>query len=443
METAAPFIEVIDEIKEAGGEVFKLCYQCGKCDTVCPWNKVRDFSMRKIIREASFGLTEIEGEDIWRCTTCGNCTQQCPRGVKQIEIGVSLRRVASEYEVFPASVRSARTARASLISEGNPLQGERKKRADWANDLPVKTFTEGMEVLYFVGCYLSYDPRMKKVAAATANILNKAGVDFGILGSLENCCGESIRKTGSEMEFKRLAKENIKTFIDNGVKKIIVSSPHCYHTFKNEYPEFMVNFEVIHISQYLLELINEGRLELTGEYGEKDENENGNKDENENINKDENENGNKDENENGNKDGKEDGKRNGNKEGRKYRKKITYHDPCYLGRHNGIYDEPRDVLKKIPGLELIEMVDSHKESLCCGGGGGRIWMDTPKSERFSDLRLEQAHEAGAQVLVTSCPYCITNFEESRLNLEYEEILEIKDITEMIEKVIQEASQEAR
>ncbi len=383
METVAPFKEVIDEIKQAGGEAFRFCFQCGLCDAVCPWNRVRQFSMRKIIREATFGLTEIDGEDIWRCTTCGRCPQRCPRGVEQIEVGVSLRRVASEYEVFPASVRSARTARASLISEGNPLQGDRKKRADWANGLDVKPFTEGMEALYFVGCYLSYDPRMKKVAVATTNILKMAGVDFGILGTKENCCGESIRKTGSEKVFKDLAKENIKTFIDHGVKKIIVSSPHCYHTFKNEYPEFMVNFEIIHISQYLCELIEAGKLELTGEYG----------------------------------------------------KKITYHDPCYLGRHNDVYEEPRGILKRIPGLELIEMADSHKDSLCCGGGGGRIWMDTPKEERFSDLRLEQAKEAGADVLVTACPYCITNFEESRLNLEYDDVLEIKDITEIIQEVI--------
>ena len=383
METVAPFIEVIDEIKEAGGEIFKLCFQCGLCDAVCPWNKVRTFSMRKIIREAAFGLTEIDGEDIWRCTTCGACPAQCPRGVKQIDVSVALRRVASEYEVFPASVRSARTARASIISEGNPLQGERNKRADWAKDLSVKTYAEGMEVLYFVGCYFSYDPRMKKVAAATTSILNKAGIDFGILGSKENCCGESIRKTGSEEVFKTLAKENIKTFIDNGVKKIIVSSPHCYHTFKNEYPEFMVHFEVVYISQYILELINEGRLELTGEFA----------------------------------------------------KKVTYHDPCYLGRHNGVYDEPRDLLKKVSGLDLVEMSAFGKNSLCCGGGGGRIWMDTPKEERFSDIRLEQANEVGAQILATSCPYCITNFEESRLNLEYDDVLEIKDITEIINDMI--------
>jgi Fe-S oxidoreductase len=263
------------------------------------------------------------------------------------------------------------------------LGEERNKRADWAKGLSVKTFTEGTEVLYFPGCYLSYDSRFKKVATATANILNRAGVDFGILGSEENCCGESIRKTGDEKLFKRLAKENIKTFIENGVKKILVSSPHCYHTFKNEYPEFKVNFEVVHITQYLLELINEGRLELTKEY----------------------------------------------------RKRITYHDPCYLGRHNGIYDEPRQVLKKVAGLELIEMPESREDSLCCGGGGGRIWMDTPKGERFSDLRLEQAIEVGAEALVTCCPYCITNFEDSRLTLEDSESLEIKDITEIIQEVM--------
>jgi len=383
VETVAPYKEIIDVIKESGGEAFKLCYQCGLCDTVCPWNRVRAFSIRRIIREATFGLTEIESEDIWRCTTCGRCPQECPRGVKQIEIGVSLRRIATEYGIFPTSVQPIRTISAGLVAQGNPFGEERNNRANWTEGLSVQPFTEGMEILYFPGCYPSYDPRMKKVARATATILTKAGVEFGILGEKESCCGESIRKTGDEELFKRLAKENIRTFIDNGVKRILVSSPHCYHTFKNEYPEFMVNFEVIHSSQYLFELIDAGRLEITKEY----------------------------------------------------RKNITYHDPCYLGRHNGIYDEPREILQKIPGLELDEMPDTREKSLCCGGGGGRIWMETPKDERFSDLRLEQARGLEAEVLVTACPFCITNFEESRLNLEYENVLEIKDITEIIQEVI--------
>ena len=386
METVAPLEEVLDLIKETGGESFRYCYQCGLCDVVCPWNRVRDFSMRKLIRQANFGLTEIETEEIWRCTTCGRCLQQCPRGVNQIEVGVSSRRIASEFGVFPTSVRPVRGVSASLLGEGNPFGEERKNRADWAKGLSVNTFNKGMEILYFPGCYLSYDPRLKKVAAATVNILKKAGVDFGILGTKENCCGESIRKTGDEECFNRLARENIKTFIDNGVKKILVSSPHCYHTFKNEYPEFMVHFEVVHISQYIFELINAGRLELT----------------------------------------------------KGYDKKITYHDPCYLGRHNGIFDEPREALRGISGLELIEMPDSREDSLCCGGGGGRIWMETPKGERFSDLRVEQARGVGAEVLVTACPYCITHFEDSRLALEDSEDgagLEVKDITEIIQEVI--------
>ena len=383
METVAPFKEVIDEIKESGGNAVKFCYQCGKCDTVCPWNKVRTFSMRKLIREATFGLTEIESEEIWRCTTCGKCPQRCPRDVKQINNMIALRRMATGYGVFPATVKPLRAISAGLVADGNPFGRERAKRADWAEGLGVKPFAEGMEVLYFPGCYLTYDARLKKVAVATAKVLKKAGVDFGILGTKESCCGESIRKTGNEDLFKRLARENIKTWIENGVKKILVSSPHCYHTFKNEYPEFSVNFEVVHISQYLLELINEGRLEISKEYG----------------------------------------------------KKITYHDPCYLGRHNGIFDEPRAILKKIPGLELNEMAESREESLCCGGGGGRIWMETPKSERFSNLRIEQAIGVGAEVLVTSCPYCITNFEDSKLVLNKEDAIEVKDITEILQEVI--------
>jgi len=383
MENVADYKEIVDIIKAKGGEAFKLCYQCGKCDAVCPWNRVRAFSMRKIVREATFGLTEIESEDLWRCTTCGRCPQQCPRDVKQIESGVALRRVATEYGVFPKPVQAIRTVSASLVGHGNPLNEERQKRANWAEGLSVDTFAEGMEILYFPGCYLSYDPRLKKVARATADILKRAGVEFGILGAMENCCGESIRKTGDEELFKRLARENIKAFIDNGVKRILVSSPHCYHTFKNEYPEFMVNFEVVHIAQYVVELIQAGRIELT----------------------------------------------------RPYAKKVTYHDPCYLGRHNGIYDEPRWALKKVPGLELSEMPETRVDSLCCGGGGGRIWMETVKGERFSDLRLEQAAAVGAEVLATSCPYCIANFEDSRLTLKLTDAIEIKDISEIIHDAI--------
>jgi Fe-S oxidoreductase len=381
METLAlaPFKDVIDGIKETGGEAFKLCYQCGLCDTACPWNRVRNFPVRSIIHQAQLGVADFGSEDLWLCATCGACVERCPRGVKIIDVMRSMRRLLVPDGVVPASIPNLRGVMTSIASVGNPWLGEPEDRANWAKGLGVKEFSEGTELLYFSCCTPAYDKRVQTVAQATSEILNRAGVDFGILGPKEVCCGESVRKAGNEQLFKHLAKENIKTFIDNGVHKILVSSPHCYHAFKNEYPEFNANFEVVHISQYLFELINEGRLKLTKEYG----------------------------------------------------KKVTYHDPCYLGRHNGIYDEPREVLKKVPGLELIEMPDSRENALCCGGGGGRIWMETKKGERLSDLRLQQAIEVGAEVLVTSCPYCIINFKDSQLTLENSEAIEIKDITEII------------
>jgi len=380
VETISPFQEAIQEIKDAGGDAYRYCYQCGLCDTVCPINRVSSFSMRHLVREAAFGVPEIEGTDIWRCTTCGNCRDRCPRGVQTVDVAVSFRTIATKYGVSPEPIH---VVSASLGTEGNPMREARENRADWTSGLDVKPFTEGMEILYFPGCYPSYDSRLKKVAIATATILNRAGVEYGILGTQENCCGESIRKAGNESLYKRLARENIKTFIDNGVHKILVSSPHCYHTFKNEYPEFNVNFEVVHITEYLHELISQGRLKIKGEYPAT----------------------------------------------------VTYHDPCYLGRYNGVYDEPREVLDQVPGLKLVEMPEIKENSFCCGGGGGGIWMDTPRGERLSELRLRQAIETGARELVTVCPYCITNFEDSRLYMDQGEALVIKDITEIICEVI--------
>ena len=379
----SPYKVVVDGIEEEGGDAARVCYQCGTCTTVCPWNRVRTFLVRRMINQARFGVVPFESEDLWLCTTCGQCVQRCPRGVEIVDVMRAMRRILVPDGVVPASIPNLRGFMTSIASVGNPWGQEPEDRANWAQDLGVKAFDEGTEVLYFPGCYPSYDPRLKKVAQAAANILNQAGVDFGILGSREMCCGESVRKAGNEALFKRLARENIKTFVENGVKKILVSSPHCYHTFKNEYPEFKVDFQVIHVSQYLFQLIDEGRLVPTREYG----------------------------------------------------KKVTYHDPCYLGRHNGIYDEPREVLRSIPGLELREMAESREDSLCCGMGGGRIWMETPKSERFSNLRLEQVIEAGAEVLATACPYCITQFEDSRLTMEDSEAIQIMDITEILQEVI--------
>ena len=378
MTVVTPYMEAADIIEEAGGRTFRSCYQCGLCTDLCPWNRVRDFLVYRLIAESRLGIVDFENEDMWRCATCGTCVERCPRGVGIVDIMRALRRTIVELGVggVPDSLRL--TVK-NVAGVGNPMGEEREKRADWAKGLDVKPFAPGTELLYFPCCMPAYDTNVRGVAQATVNILSKAGVNFGILGVSENCCGESVRKAGSESVFRSLAESNIGVFTENGVKNILVSSPHCYHSLKNEYPEFGGNFNVVHSSQFLWELIREERLTFTKELN----------------------------------------------------KKVTYHDPCYLGRHNDIYDEPRQVLKSIPGLELVEMPDSGRNSLCCGGGGGGIWMETSKEERFSILRLEQAIAVGAEVLAVACPYCMVMFKDSQLTMEKGETIEIKDISELV------------
>lgn len=382
MEIATPFKEVADIIKEEGGEAFKLCYQCGTCTATCPWHMVRNFPPRRLIHQAQLGLSEFEAEDMWLCVTCNACVKRCPRGVEIIDVMRALRRSITSLGV--AEVPDAlRMVIKNISGVGNPLGEPPEKRTDWAKELDIKTFTPGTEVLYFSCCIPAYDPKIRRLARATVNILKRAGVDFGILDGSENCCGESVRKAGDENLFNRMAQNNISIFNDSKVTKIIVTSPHCYHSFKNEYPELDGKFEVLHFTQYLTELIREGKLNLTKEIN----------------------------------------------------REVTYHDPCYLGRHHDIYDAPREVLRGIPGLNLKEMPYSREYSLCCGGGGGRIWMETKKDERFSDLRIEQALEIGADTLAVACPYCMSNLDDSVLTTGKEENIDIRDITELVEQAL--------
>ncbi len=382
MKAVAPFKEAIDTVIEAGGDAFKLCYQCGVCSGSCPWNLVRTFLPRKLIRETQFGLVDLESDEIWRCVGCRTCVQRCPRGVELVDIMRAIRRIAVEWRAVPASLRTAMT---SMGTVGNPWGEAREKRADWAKDLNVKTFTKGTEFLLFPCCTPAYDPRARVMATSVVNILNAMGADFGILGVEESCCGESVRKAGDEALFQSLARDNIAAFVENGVKKILTVSPHCYNSFKKEYPEFGLEFEVIHSTQYLAELIEQGRLKPTKELN----------------------------------------------------KRVAYHDSCCLGRYNNIYDEPREVLKSIPGIELVELPDSREESLCCGGCAGRLWLETPKEERLSDIRIEQALEVGADVLALSCPYCFLNLEDSLLTMGKGDVLELKDVTQLVAEAIQE------
>ena len=382
MEVLSPYKEATDVILEAGGEPLRLCYQCGICTGNCPWNLVRSFIVRRIIHEAQLGATDFESEELWLCATCRACVQSCPRGVEIIDVMRAMRRavVSLGVGVVPDALRISVK---NIAGAGNPFGQEPGKRDDWAKDLGVKRSTPGTELSFFPCCFSIYEPAERGIALATVDILKKAQVDFGILGSKENCCGEATRKLGNEDVFQTLARNNIGAFVENGVKKVLVSSPHCYHTFKNEYAEVGGKFEVIHSSQLLLELIKELRIKFTKELN----------------------------------------------------KRVTYHDPCYLGRHNGIYDEPREVLRSIPGLELVEMPDSRENSLCCGGGGGGIWMEVKKEERFADLRLQQALATGAEVLAVACPYCMCMFKDSQLRVDKGEAIEIRDITELVQEAV--------
>ncbi|MBN1103261.1 MAG: (Fe-S)-binding protein [Deltaproteobacteria bacterium] len=379
MEYLTPFKEGIDLIREAGGDAFTLCWQCGLCSASCPWNTVRTYLPHRMICQSRYGLVDLDDEDWWLCSTCNMCVSRCPRGVAITDIMRAARKIMLEfqYERAPASLRSAM---GNLSSEGNPWGNERAQRAAWAKDLGIEAYSsENHDLLYFPCCVPAYDPKLGSVARATATLLRSTGASFGILGERESCCGESVRKAGLETLFDSLMKSNVAVFKEKKVRQIIVTSPHCLTTFRQEYPGLNGKVRVLHLTQYLAGLVEKGMLPLRRELNQR----------------------------------------------------IVYHDPCYLGRHNGIYDEPRTVLGSIPGVTLMDEVDCRENSLCCGGGGGRIWMETLKGERFSDILVEQAVEMGADILVTACPYCLLNFKDSVATSEKAGTLEVKDISEVV------------
>jgi len=365
-------------VVDAGGGALNQCIQCGLCTGTCPWNLLRSFPTRRLIHQSQLGVADFEGEDLWTCATCRACVAVCPRGVAIIDIMRALRSIVVEYGAGYCP-EGLRVTMKNIASVGNPFGEPPERRAEWGEGLNVSTFSRRTDVLYFSCCVPAYDPTVRRVAQATAAVLKKAGVDFGVLGARESCCGESVRKAGNESLFRTLAQSNIAAFTEHGVKKIVVSSPHCFHTFRNEYPDLGGRFEVMHSIQYLLQLVREGRLKLAKDI---------------NL-------------------------------------RVTYHDPCYLGRHNEVYDEPRELLESIPGVELVEMADNRESSLCCGGGGGRIWQESVKGERLSDLRVEQALETGAQVLAIACPYCMQNFLDSVISMGKEDVLRVADISELV------------
>lgn len=376
MTAVTPCFEVADTILAVGGESLNICMQCGTCTAVCPWSRVKKFSPRLLLRMVTLGVEGIEQEALWNCVTCNTCVSRCPRGVDPIDVIRSTRAVMEEMGALPPTYGAPL---ASLRSDGNPWMGERDDRSKWQADLAIPDFGAETEWLLFTCCTQAYDARNAKVAKALVSLLRTAGVSFGSLKNNESCCGDQASKAGSSDTYERLKSANTKLFEESGVQKTIVASPHCLNSFAKEYEGFSGADGTTHHTQVLAKLLADGALKPTNPVP----------------------------------------------------RKVTYHDPCYLGRHNGIYDEPRAVLNAIPGLELVEMPLNRQEALCCGGGGAGLWSEVPVDERFAVLRIREALATGAEVLAVACPYCIAMFEDAVKVLELEDELVVSDVAELL------------
>ncbi|MEA3439270.1 MAG: (Fe-S)-binding protein [Chloroflexota bacterium] len=354
-----------------------LCYQCGTCTATCPWGEVRQqpLSVREFIRMAQLGLHD-GSENLWLCTTCGQCHVTCPRGVDICQVFRSLRTIAWEDHTVEVGLPSL------LWSEfwnGNPWTQPPSQRTAWMKNLSIPKYNpDKHEILLYVGCTSSYDPRAQKIAQALVKVLDAAGVRFGYLGEDEPCCGEAVLSVGHQPYFAEIAENTTHVFQENGVAALVTISPHCYDVFKNHYPVYVGRNTILpyHYTQYLALLIEQGRLSFaSNQTNSSGENTGGITDTTQSV-------------------------------------TVTFQDPCYLGRHNDEYDAPRQVLNAIPGLELVEMHNHKQFGLCCGGGGGRMWLETAPGERFSDLRVVEAIETSAETLVTACPFCAVCLEDS-------------------------------
>jgi len=360
------------------------CIQCGKCSSGCPISLKSALNIRRLVRELAIhrGRTAVYTRtELWDCTTCAACSLRCPRGLKPNEVIVGLRSHLVEEGGIPVTVRDALEG---TFKHGNPWGRSRTRRSEWAAGLEIKDFSQGerAELLYFVGCAPSYDPRVQEVARALTRILKRAGLDFGILGNEESCCGNEIRRLGEEGLFEMLREDNLKLFHEYGIEHIMTTSPHCFNVLKNEYQDG--SFEVKHYTQVLAELIEEGKL--TPSQG--------------------------------------------------VRKRVTYQDPCFLGKQNGVFEEPRFVLRSIPGIKLIEFERSRERSLCCEGGGGRMWVEASDSgERLAVVRIREALELGVEIVATACPFCLLNLEDAVKTLGVADQLQVKDIAELLIEAI--------
>jgi Fe-S oxidoreductase len=391
--------ELWDRIIELTGGAAALCYQCGVCTASCPWGEVKKepLSVRTFIRRAQLGIAD-GNESLWLCTACAQCEAYCPRGVNISDVFRGLRTIAWERRSVERGLPSMLW---SLYWNGNPWSQPPSQRSLWAKNLGIPIFNpQRHEILLYIGCTSSYDRRAQKIAHSLASLLLAAGVKFGILGDEEPCCGEAVLSVGNKPYFKEVARETLQVFSDKGVHKLVTISPHCFDVFQNHYPR-VVGEDVIlpfHYTQYLAQLVEEGRLNFSA-IVRPDEKTNPS---NEPIIDD---------------------------TGERKVIKITYQDPCFLGRRNSEYEAPRRLLEALPGVEIVEMEHSKVDGLCCGGGGGRMWLETLPGERFSDIRVVEASQTGASILATACPFCLVCLEDSAKGARMKD-MQVLDVAEI-------------
>jgi len=389
---------------------FATCTECGRCQSVCPaWTTGKPLSPKLVImglRDNMFSQASrilatngerpegeieslvpntIEPDVLWSCVTCGACVEECPVDIEHIDAIVDMRR----YEVLMESrfPSEGGLMLRNIENQGDPWGIGQSKRTDWTQgvdfEIPVigDTIPDDIEYLYWVGCAGALDERARKGVQATARLLHRAGVTFGILGPKESCTGDPARRLGNEYLYQEQAKANIATLNGVGAKKVIATCPHCFNSIKNEYPSLGGDFEVIHHSQLLEHLVSAGKLNP----------------------------------------------------GRGYEGTVTYHDPCYLGRHNRVFDEPRSVIDAIPGVRQVEMKRCREKSFCCGAGGARMWLEETIGKRINMERTDEAFTTGADVVSTACPYCMIMLDDAVRANNKEEEVRVLDLSQLVEE----------